>query len=78
MANEDLGKQAADAAEKAKTFLSENADKVKDALKSEQAESVSDKVLDGLAGFANKVTGGEHADKIDEIKQKLDGSIGNE
>lgn len=78
MANEDLGKQAADAAEKAKAFLSENADKVKEALNSEQAEAVSDKVLDGLADLANKVTGGEHSAKIEEVKKKLDGSIGNE
>ena len=89
MANEDLGKQAADAAAKAKDFVTEgagkakefigeNADKVKEALQSDKAEEVSDKVLGSLADFANKVTGGQHADKVDEIKQKLDDSFGNE
>lgn len=71
MAIDDLGK-------KAKDFLGENADKVQDALKSEQAESISDKVLDGIAGVANKVTGGKHSDQIDDMKTKLDGQIGNE
>ena len=78
MAIEDLGKQAADLAGKAKDFVEENADKVKAALNSEQAESISDKVLDGLADAANKVTGGKHSDKIDEMRDKLDGAIGNE
>lgn len=89
MANEDLGKQAAEAAEKAKDFVAENAgkakefvaenaDKVKDALKSDQAETISDKVLGSLADVANKITGGSHAAKVEEIKQKLDDSIGNE
>ncbi len=71
MAIEDLSK-------KAKDFLGENSDKVQEALKSEQAESISDKVLDGLADVANKVTGGKHSDKIEDMKTKLDGQIGNE
>ena len=78
MAIEDLSKKASDFANKAKDFVGEHADKVEEALKSEQAENISDKVLDGLAGAANKVTGGKHSDKIDEIKNNLDGKIGNE
>lgn len=78
MAIDDLGKKASDLAGKAKAAMEENADKIQDALKSEQAEGISDKALDGLAGLANKVTGGKHADKVEEIRSKLDGSIGNE
>ncbi|MGO2139462.1 MAG: Rv0909 family putative TA system antitoxin [Leucobacter sp.] len=89
MANEELGKQTADTAAKAKDFVTENAakakdfveenaDKVKEALQSDKAEEVSDKVLGGLADLANKLTGGQHADKVEEIKQKLDDSFGNE
>ncbi len=43
----------------------------KDALKSEQAEEISDKVLDGAEDLANKVTGDKFADQVD-------GKIGNE
>lgn len=89
MANEDMGKQAAEAADKAKDFVTENAgkakefvtenaEKVKDALKSDKAEEISDKVLGSLADVANKITGGSHSAKVDEIKQKLDDSFGNE
>lgn len=78
MGIEDISKQAADLTEKAKSFASENGDKIQEALHSEQAESVSDSVLDAVAGFANKVTGGNHADKIDELRGKADEAIGNE
>lgn len=78
MAIEDLGKKAADLAGKAKAVAEENADKIQAALKSEQAEGISDKILDGLADAANKVTKGQHADKIADVKNKLDGAIGNE
>lgn len=89
MANEDLGQQAAHAADKAKVFVTENAgkakefvaensEKIKEALASDKAEEVSDKVLGSLADVANKLTGGSHSAKVDEIKQKLDDSFGNE
>lgn len=78
MANEDLGKQAAAAADKAKEFVGENAEKVKEALTSDKAEELSDKVLGSLADVANKLTGGSHSAKVDEIKQKLDESFGND
>lgn len=68
---EDLGKQAGD-------FAKKNAEKIDEALKSEQAEGVSDKVLDGAAGLANKLTGGKFADKIEGVRDDLDGKIGNE
>lgn len=78
MAIDDLGKKASDLVGKAKSAVEQNADKIQDALKSEQAEEVSDKALDGLANLANKVTGGKHSAKVEEVRNKLDGSIGNE
>ncbi|WP_017794267.1 Rv0909 family putative TA system antitoxin [Leucobacter salsicius] len=71
MGLEDLGKQASD-------FAKQNAEKIDGALKSEQAEGVSDKVLDGAAGLANKLTGGKFADKVEGVRDTLDGKIGNE
>jgi hypothetical protein len=74
MGIEDLGKQASRLAGKAGEFAKQNADKIDEALKSEQA----DKILDGAAGLANKVTGGKHSDKVSELRDNLDGKIGNE
>lgn len=71
MGIEDLGKKVGD-------FAKDNSGKIQEALKSEQAESISDKVLDGAAGLANKVTGGAHADKVKEVRDKVDKHIGNE
>jgi len=71
MGIEDAAKQAGD-------FVKENADKVNDALKSEQAEGISDKVLDGVADFAKKVTGGKFDEQIDGARDAADKQIGNE
>ncbi len=71
MGIEDLGKQASD-------FVKNNADKIDEALKSEQAEGVSDKLLDGAAGLANKLTGGKHADTIEGVRANIDKQVGNE
>ena len=71
MGIEDLAKQAGD-------FAKDNADKIQEALKSEQAEGISDKVLDGAADLANKLTGGKFADLIDGARDAADGAIGNE
>lgn len=78
MSIEDLSKKASEVAGKVGEFAKENADKVSEALKSDQAESISDKILDGAADLANKVTGGNHADKITEVRDNLDGKIGNQ
>lgn len=71
MGIEDLAKQAGD-------FISQNANKVQDALKSEQSEQISDKVLDGAADLANKVTGGNHSEKIAEVREQIDKQLGSE
>ncbi|WAA65611.1 antitoxin [Microbacterium oxydans] len=61
---------------KAQEFLSD--DRVKDALKSEQAENISDNVLDGVAGVVNKVTGGKFEAQVDGARDAADKAVGNE
>ncbi|ANF30530.1 antitoxin protein [Leifsonia xyli] len=65
-----------DITKKAQEFL--NDPKVKDALSSEQAEDISDKLLDGVAGAAKKVTGGKYDDKIEGARDQADKHVGNE
>ncbi|KQO63901.1 antitoxin protein [Curtobacterium sp. Leaf261] len=74
MANFDEIKN--DVTAKAKAFLDDN--KVKDALQSEKAEEISDKILDGLADAAKKVTGGKYDEQIDSARDNVDGKIGDE
>lgn len=67
-----------DLTQKAKDFVNTNSDKVKEALNSEQAEGISDKVLDGVAGAVNKVTGDKFADKVEGVRDSIDKKLGNE
>jgi hypothetical protein len=71
MAIDDLAKQAGD-------FMKDNSDKIQETLKSEQAEDISDKVLDGAADLANKLTGGKFEEQIKGARDAADGAIGNE
>lgn len=71
MSIEDLSKKASDLAR-------QNQGKIDEAMKSEQAEKISDSLLGGAAGLANKLTGNKHSDKIEGIRKNLDGKIGNE
>ncbi|WP_168915876.1 Rv0909 family putative TA system antitoxin [Microcella flavibacter] len=65
-----------DITKKAQEFL--NDEKVKGMLASEQAEGVSDKVLDGVAGLADSLTGGKFSEQIDDVKGTIDEKIGDE
>ncbi|MBO1902350.1 antitoxin [Leucobacter weissii] len=71
MGIDDLAKQAGD-------FAKDNADKIQAALKSEQAEDISDKILDGAANLANKVTGDKFADQVGDVRDNLDKQVGNQ
>lgn len=64
-----------DIAKKAQRLLGD--ERVNKALKSEQAERVSDRILDGAAGAADKVSGGKHSDKIDGARGAADKRIGD-
>ncbi|UNK71616.1 hypothetical protein [Microbacterium sp. H1-D42] len=66
-----------DMVNKGKDLYEENKDKISEALGSEQAEGISDKILDGVSDFAKKVAPGA-ADKIDEVRDNVDNSIGHE
>ncbi|MGW8483273.1 hypothetical protein ACWGJP_09035 [Microbacterium sp. NPDC055903] len=66
-----------DIVDKGKEFFEQNKDKVEEALKSEQAEGISDKILDGVSDFAKKVAPGA-ADQIDDVRSNVDKAVGNE
>ena len=65
-----------DITKKATDFL--NSDQAKDALKSEQAEDVSDKLLSGVADLVNKATGGKFDEQIEGARQAADDKVGND
>ena len=67
-----------DIVNKGKELFEQNKDKVQDALKSEQAEQISDKVIGGLSDFAKKIVPADHHDKVDDVAAKLDRSVGND
>jgi len=67
-----------DLAKKAQGFVEENKDQIQEALKSEKAEDVSDKVLDAVAGKIDDVTGGKHEDAITNARDTVDKQIGTE
>ena len=60
-----------------KALYEQNKDKIGEFLKSEQAEDISDKVLDGVADFAKKIAPGA-SEKIDEIRDAADKQVGNQ
>ncbi|GAA5147215.1 hypothetical protein GCM10025768_06890 [Microbacterium pseudoresistens] len=69
--------QIGDAVNKGKEFIESNKEKLGDALHSEQAEGISDKILDGVADFAKKVAP-DASEKIDGVRDNIDKQIGNE
>ncbi|SIN85545.1 Rv0909 family putative TA system antitoxin [Agromyces cerinus] len=67
-----------DITKKAQDFIEENKDKIAEALDSEQAEDISDKLLDGVTEAAKKVLPEEHHDKVDGVRENIDGAVGTE
>ena len=63
---------------KGKDFLEQHKDQIDKTLKSEQAEGVSDKVLDAAAEFVKKVAPDSVDAKVDEVRDNVDRRIGNE
>ncbi|MDQ7878275.1 hypothetical protein Q9R08_09855 [Microbacterium sp. QXD-8] len=61
-----------------KDLYAQNKDGIREFLKSEQAEDISDKVLDGASGIAKKVVPEEHHDTVDDIRGNVDGAVGNQ
>ncbi|MCG7415048.1 hypothetical protein MHK74_10820 [Microbacterium aurum] len=61
-----------------KEFLEQNKEKIGDALKSDQAEGVSDNVLDAAADFVKKIAPDSVDAQVDGVRDSIDKSIGNE
>lgn len=61
-----------------KDFLEQHKDKIDDAIKSDQAEGVSDDVLDAAADFVKKVAPDSVDQHVDGVRDSIDKSIGNE
>jgi len=61
-----------------KEVFDQNKDKLQDALQSAEAEGVSDTVLDKVADFAKGVLPDGLEGKVDEIRDNIDGAVGNE
>ena len=61
-----------------KGLYEQNKDKIGEFLKSEQAEDISDKVLDGASDLAKKVVPEEHHGTVDDIRGNVDGAVGNQ
>ncbi|MAT17542.1 MAG: antitoxin protein [Leifsonia sp.] len=71
-----MGFDIGDLGDKAKDFL--ESDQVQDALKSEQAEDISDNVLDKLEEVADDATGGKFSDQISAARDAADGAVGTD
>lgn len=61
---------------KVTSFLKDG--RVAEALKSEQAENISDKVLDAAAGAVNDATGQKFEAQIDSAREAADKQVGTE
>ena len=61
-----------------KEFLEQNKDKIDDVIKSDQAEDVSDNVLDAAADFVKKVAPDSIDQHVDGVRDSVDKAIGNE
>lgn len=64
-----------DITKKAQAFL-EN-DKVKEALSSEQAEDISDRLLDGVKNAVQGATGGKFDEQVEAARDEADKRVGD-
>ena len=74
----NVSAKAQEVTDKAKAFVDGNRDKIEEAVQSERAEAVSDKIIHGLADGIKKVTGGKFDEQIDTTAKDLDDKIGND
>lgn len=61
-----------------KEFLEENKNKIEEMVSSDQAEEVSDNVLDAAADFVKKVAPDSVDAHVDNVRESIDGAIGND
>jgi hypothetical protein len=65
-----------DITKKAQEFLGDST--VHDALKSEQAEDISDKLLEGVAGAVNSITGDKFGEQVEGARAAADKAVGTQ
>lgn len=63
---------------KGKQMFEQNRDKIEEALKTEKAEDVSDKFLQGAADAVKKVVPEQHHGKVDDVRANVDKNVGNQ
>jgi hypothetical protein len=67
-----------DLVNKGKGLYEKNKDRVDEALRSDQAEDISDRVLDGASNLAKKILPDSVDGKIDETRDNIDRAVGND
>ncbi|WP_306816760.1 MULTISPECIES: hypothetical protein [Microbacterium] len=67
-----------DVVNKSKQFLEQNKEKIEQALHSDKAEQVSDNVINAAAEFVKKITPDSADAKVDDVRDKVDGAVGND
>jgi len=67
-----------DIVNKGKELFEQHKDEIDGALHSEQAEAISDNVLDGAADLANKATGGKFEEQVGGVRDSVDKAVGTE
>ena len=67
-----------DLVNKGKDLFQQNKDKISEALKSDKAEEISDKLIQGASDAAKKVVPEQHHGTVDDIAGKADGAVGNQ
>lgn len=60
------------------SFFDKAKDAAKGALKNDKVEEVTDKVLDKAEQMANDKLGPQHAKKVRNVRDKIDGQVGDE
>ncbi|WP_242087042.1 Rv0909 family putative TA system antitoxin [Microbacterium lacticum] len=61
-----------------KEFLEQNKAKIEEVLGSDQAEDVSDNVLDAAADFVKKVAPDSIDAQVDGVRENIDKAVGND
>lgn len=61
-----------------KEFLEQNKAKIEEVLGSDQAEEVSDNVLDAAADFVKKVAPDSIDAQVDGVRENIDKAVGND
>lgn len=67
-----------DIVNKGKEFFEGAKDKMNETFGADKVEQVSDSVLDGASDLAKKVVPDEHHGTVDDVRDNVDGAIGEE